>query len=59
MVRHLRPGGVLIASGILTIEADGVIEAFVQRGLVLVSHLQEEEWSGILMYRPIDGTTQL
>jgi ribosomal protein L11 methyltransferase len=58
MVRHLRPGGVLIASGILTVEADGVIEAFVQRGLVLVSHLQEEEWSGILMYRPTDGMKQ-
>ena len=27
LVRHLRPGGVLIGSGILTIESAGVIEA--------------------------------
>ena len=54
MVRHLAPGGVLIGSGILTIEAEGVIGAFAQRGLQLIEHLQEEEWSGILMQRPLD-----
>jgi ribosomal protein L11 methyltransferase len=52
LVRHLAPGGVLIGSGILTHESSGVIEAFVERGLVLIDHLKEEEWSGILMKKP-------
>lgn len=52
LVRHLRPGGVLIGSGILTIESAGVIEAFTKRGLVLMDHIQEEEWSGILLQKP-------
>lgn len=54
MVRRLAPGGVLIGSGILTVESEGVIEAFVQRGLQLIEHLQEEEWSGILMQKPLN-----
>lgn len=53
MVRRLAPGGVLIGSGILTIEAEGVIAAFAQRGLALIEHLQEEEWSGILLQKPL------
>ena len=52
LVRHLRPGGVLIGSGILSLEADGVIQAFTERGLVLIDHQKEEEWSGILLLKP-------
>ncbi|MGI5878389.1 MAG: 50S ribosomal protein L11 methyltransferase [Christensenellales bacterium] len=50
--RHLRPGGALIASGILREQADGVAEAFAAAGFVDVIRRERGEWTALLVRRP-------
>ena len=51
MARHLAPSALVILSGLLPHQAQGVIAAYRARGLVLKRHLQIEGWSSLLMQR--------
>jgi ribosomal protein L11 methyltransferase len=51
MARHLAPSALVILSGLLPHQAQGVIAAYRARGLVLKRHLQIEGWSSLLMRR--------
>src|SRR5450755_328737 len=49
MARHLAPSALVILSGLLPPQAQGVIAAYCARGLVLERHLQIEGWSSLLL----------
>src|SRR5436305_9816431 len=49
MARHLAPSALVILSGLLPSQAQGVIAAYRARGLVLLRHLNVEGWSSLLM----------
>src|ERR1700720_460957 len=49
MARHLEPSALVILSGLLPHQAQGVIAAYRARGLVLVRHLRIEGWSSLLL----------
>ncbi len=49
MARHLAPSALVILSGLLPYQAQGVIAAYRARGLVLLGHLRIEGWSSLLM----------
>jgi ribosomal protein L11 methyltransferase len=49
MARHLAPSALVILSGLLPHQAQGVIAAYRVRGLILLRHLQIEGWSSLLM----------
>jgi ribosomal protein L11 methyltransferase len=49
MARHLAPSALVILSGLLPHQAQGVIAAYRARGLVLVRQLQIEGWSSLLL----------
>jgi len=51
MARDLAPSGLVILSGLLPHQAQGVIAAYRARGLVLQRQLQIEGWSSVLMRR--------
>jgi ribosomal protein L11 methyltransferase len=44
----LRPGGVIIASGILDFKSDDVVEALKASGIVVSEKMQEEDWVAIV-----------
>jgi len=49
MAQHLAPSALVILSGLLPSQAQGVIAAYRARGLVLLRRLQIEGWSSLLM----------
>ncbi|MGH9696786.1 MAG: 50S ribosomal protein L11 methyltransferase, partial [Bryobacteraceae bacterium] len=49
MARHLASSALLILSGLLPHQAQGVIATYRTRGLVLERHIQIEGWSSLLM----------
>ena len=49
MARHLAPSALVILSGLLPYQAQGVIAAYRARGLVLLRRLRIEGWSSLLM----------
>jgi ribosomal protein L11 methyltransferase len=49
MSRHLAPSALVILSGLLPHQAQGVIAAYRARGLVLKRHIQVEGWSSLMM----------
>jgi ribosomal protein L11 methyltransferase len=49
MARHLAPSGLVILSGLLPHQAQGVIAAYRARGIVLLRQLRIEGWSSLLM----------
>jgi ribosomal protein L11 methyltransferase len=51
MAAHLAPAALLILSGLLPHQAQGVIAAYRARGLMLRRHLQIAGWSSLLMQR--------
>jgi ribosomal protein L11 methyltransferase len=51
MAAHLAPSALLILSGLLPHQAQGVIAAYRARGLILRRHLQIAGWSSLLMQR--------
>jgi ribosomal protein L11 methyltransferase len=51
MARDLAPSGLVILSGLLPHQAQGVIAAYRARGLALQRQLQIEGWSSLLMRR--------
>jgi ribosomal protein L11 methyltransferase len=50
LLSRVRPGGVLILSGILAAERDGVVSAF-EAGATLVDEALEEGWMGLTLNR--------
>jgi ribosomal protein L11 methyltransferase len=52
MARHLAPSALVILSGLLPHQANGVIAAYRASGLVLVKRLQLEGWTSLLMRKP-------
>jgi ribosomal protein L11 methyltransferase len=53
MASHLAPSALVILSGLLPHQAQGVIAAYRARGLVLKRHLQIEGWSSLLLRRAV------
>jgi ribosomal protein L11 methyltransferase len=51
MSRHLASSALVVLSGLLPHQAQGVIAAYRGRGLMLVRHIQIEGWSSLLMRR--------
>jgi len=51
LARHLAPSALVILSGLLPPQAQGVIAAYRARGLVLERHILIEGWSSLLMRR--------
>jgi ribosomal protein L11 methyltransferase len=51
MARHLAPSALVILSGLLPHQAQGVIAAYRSRGLLLLRQLRIEGWSSLLMRR--------
>jgi ribosomal protein L11 methyltransferase len=51
MARHLAPSALVILSGLLPHQAQGVIAAYRARGLVLLRELRIEGWSSLLLRR--------
>jgi ribosomal protein L11 methyltransferase len=49
MARHLAPSALVVLSGLLPPQAQGVIAAYRARGLVLKRHIQVEGWSSLLL----------
>ena len=49
MARHLAPSALVILSGLLPPQAQGVISAYRARGLVLQRQIQIEGWSSLLL----------
>ena len=49
MARHLAPSALVILSGLLPPQAQGVISAYRARGLVLERQIQVEGWSSLLL----------
>jgi ribosomal protein L11 methyltransferase len=49
MTRHLAPSALVILSGLLPPQAQGVISAYRARGLVLKRQIQIEGWSSLLL----------
>jgi ribosomal protein L11 methyltransferase len=49
MARHLAPSALVILSGLLPHQAQGVIAAYRARGLVLRRQIQVEGWSSLLL----------
>jgi ribosomal protein L11 methyltransferase len=49
MTRHLAPSALVILSGLLPPQAQGVISAYRARGLVLVRQIKVEGWSSLLL----------
>jgi ribosomal protein L11 methyltransferase len=49
MARHLASSALVVLSGLLPHQAQGVIAAYRARGLVLERHIQIEGWSSLLM----------
>jgi ribosomal protein L11 methyltransferase len=51
MAQHLAPSALVILSGLLPQQAQGVVAAYRARGLVLRKHLGIEGWSSLLLQR--------
>jgi ribosomal protein L11 methyltransferase len=49
MTRHLAPSALVVLSGLLPYQAQGVVAAYRARGLVLKRHIQIEGWSSLLL----------
>jgi ribosomal protein L11 methyltransferase len=51
MAQHLAPSALVILSGLLPHQAQGVIASYRARGLILRRHLKVDGWSSLLMQR--------
>jgi ribosomal protein L11 methyltransferase len=51
--RHLKPGGYAVLSGLLTTQERPVIAAHRQQGLILTARHRIDEWSTLVVRRPI------
>ncbi len=48
----LKPGGRLVASGIIQSQSDEVTEAFLAAGLVLRSSMTQDDWTALVLSKP-------
>ncbi|MGC9521600.1 MAG: 50S ribosomal protein L11 methyltransferase [Anaerolineae bacterium] len=48
LVQHLRPGGILVASGILEEQTEGVVQALTAHGLPVIEKRQQGEWVALI-----------
>jgi len=53
MARHLKPGGLVILSGLLPTHTRGVVASYRAVGLVLIRRLQVDGWCSLLMQQPV------
>jgi ribosomal protein L11 methyltransferase len=53
MAAHLAPSALVVLSGLLPHQAQGVIASYRARGLVLRKHLKIDGWSSLLMQRAV------
>lgn len=51
MARHTAPGGVVILSGLLVVQAEGVTEAYVAAGFTPLAREDLGEWSALVLKR--------
>lgn len=56
IARAVRPGGILIASGILVSQAEALEKAYVAQGFVRVSRETLGEWAGVKLQRAASDT---
>jgi len=47
LLKHLKPGGALILSGILVTQAQAVADAYVRQGMPAPARVDQGEWSGL------------
>ena len=52
LIHLLKPGGVVILSGLLTFQEPGVRQAFGSRGLKLVDRIRKDGWSTLTYQKP-------
>jgi ribosomal protein L11 methyltransferase len=52
LARNLKPGGIAILAGLLTIQANWVLSAHLRAGLVLQSRIADGDWTALLLRRP-------
>lgn len=55
MAQHLAPGAMVILSGLLPPQANGVISAYRSQGLVLLRRIQRDGWTSLLLHYPAMG----
>jgi ribosomal protein L11 methyltransferase len=48
LAQHLRPGGILVASGILEEQTEAVVQALTARGLPVIEKRQQGEWVALI-----------
>lgn len=51
MAKHAAPGGHLILSGLLTVQSESILDAYVAQGFSLKEHTQIGEWSTLVLLR--------
>jgi len=51
MAKHAAQGGHLILSGLLTVQAEAIVDAYVAQGFTLKEHTQIGEWSTLVLVR--------
>lgn len=56
LAHHLKPGGHAILSGILNDQADRVVAAHSQQGLILRERTVDGEWSVLALWRPTEAS---
>ena len=52
LLRHIRPGGILICSGIILERTDEVLKCLLDAGFILVEKMSTEEWTAFCVRRP-------
>jgi len=51
LIAHTKDTGALILSGLLKHQAQGIIDAYTESGMKLVSHLEKGDWAALLMMK--------
>ena len=51
LLKHIRPGGLFITSGIVTLRSEEVAKALTDAGYEILRHVQKGEWSAFLCRR--------
>ena len=51
LLKHIRPGGLFITSGIVTLRSEEVAKALADAGYEILRHVQKGEWSAFLCRR--------
>ncbi len=49
LIHHMKPGSMLILSGLLKHQAKGIINLYSRTGLKLCDHVEKGDWAALLM----------